>query len=433
MENSLQISQEASKPSLPAWLKISAAVCFALVVIGLPCLDLMRSKSAQSADFIVSHYVAATLADTGRADLLYTPATSESAHNEPFTQAAHKILPWMRSNLRFDEYLYMPLVPRLFIPVSCLAPHIALLCWQAISLAAFLFSTWLVTERKKNKDDIWILLVPFTFFPVLHTFWQGNVSLAFGYLMFAMSFYLLQRHKPFWAGVVLSLTALKTQFLLTASLIALTELFGKRKNMILGLASGLMLIALITVGLCGIHQCLDWLHCMKGSDALYIESRIAERYAIGLPRTIATMLQLPSILRTEVYFLCALLAVPPLVLAYRLEKTELPDSFKVALKYVLLCMLPPLIVPHFFIYDLNLYVLAGIFLLTAAVPEKLADTMKPHVYFLWLATNVYSIVAVWLPAYAQPLILDAIILVFSWRLWQAVEKLTAKTSEQEDH
>jgi hypothetical protein len=426
MENAPQTSQEVPKPPLPTWLKAAAVLCFTLVVVGLPCLDLMRSKSAQSADFVACHYVAATLAATGRTDLLYPPATSSSVHNVAFNQAAHEILPSMKSNLQFDEFLYMPLVPRLFIPVSYLAPHVALLCWQAVSLAAFLAGTWLVTERKLNKDDVWTLLVPFTFFPVLHTLWQGNVSLVFVYLSFAMSFYLLQQRKPFWAGFVLSLTALKTQFMLTASLIALTELFGKRKNMILGLISGLMLIALVTIWLCGIQQSLDWIRCMKGSDALFVDSRIAERYAIGLPRTIVTMLQLPSILRVEIYLLCALLAAPPLILSYKLEQTELPDSFKIALKYVLFCTLPPLIVPHFFIYDLNLYVLAGIFLLTAAVPEKLADSMKPNIYFLWLATNVYFIVALRLPTCAQPLILDVIILMFSWRLWQAIGKLTAR-------
>lgn len=426
MESSLKPSQAVSKRLIPLWLKIAAALCFALVVVGLPYLDLTRSRSAQSADFVACHYVAATLTATGQTNLLYPTATSASFHNTAFNQAAHRILPWMNSSLQFDEFLYMPLVPRLFVPFSFLAPHVALLCWQAISLAAFLAGTWLAVQRNEKNLHLWTLLVPFTFFPVLHALWQGNVSLVFVYLPFAMSFYLLQRGKPFFAGLVLSLTAMKTQFLLTASLIALSELLGRRKSTALGLVSGLVLIVALTIGICGIDQCSDWFRCLKGSDALYIESRIAQHFAIGLPRTLVTIPQvlLPAVVRQAVYWLCALLAVPPLVLAYRLEKVPLPDSFKIALKYLLFCTLSPLVVPHFFIYDLSLYVLAGIFLLTAAVPEELADSLKPHLYFLWLATNVYFIVAVRMPSCAQPLILDVIILLFVGRLWQAVGRLS---------
>jgi hypothetical protein len=147
-----------------------------------------------------------------------------SPYDQDFQTAVQQANGWevTREPIPFQPYFYPPWLAILLWPLSWLPYHVALSIWFAISLAAIGFASillWQLTRSNARPLELaLVLLLTFTFLPVLHLLGIGQI----GSILLALAALLIwsspTRHDRL-AGISLGLMSIKPQLGLIIALV----------------------------------------------------------------------------------------------------------------------------------------------------------------------------------------------------------------------
>jgi hypothetical protein len=110
------------------------------------------------------------------------------------------------------RWIYLPAYIWIFRPLAGLEFHVAARAWLTVNIALALLCVgllWSARPWRGNKSHAgwrvaWIAFMGLTFQPVLDNMWHGNIS-ALIFACFCLSYWLLRRNRPLFAGLVLGL------------------------------------------------------------------------------------------------------------------------------------------------------------------------------------------------------------------------------------
>ena len=231
-------------------LGILAALAILAAWEGL-ALNNRPETSGYGGDF-PQFYVAGTIISRGEADRLY---------DQPYFRHFQE---WMRDDpLRS---LYPPTMGLLMAPLARLSYDGALAVWWAIQ-AVCLVATGAIFYRTAPLSQPWrinMLLALAALLPLWVAVGIGHLAPML-LLVLAAGLTLHKRGQCGWAGLLLSILALKPQ--LAAGLV-LWMLLRRDLRTLLGLAAGFALQALAVAVLLGPRLWLDYLHAMPGISAV---------------------------------------------------------------------------------------------------------------------------------------------------------------------
>lgn len=282
----------------------------------------------QQPDFYV-YYLAAQLGRTRGWAVMYDP----SVFQPMVTGVVGKYLP----------YLNPPPLAWLVTPLSVLPYSIAAWLWSGI-LAAALIITWFLTAPGSWPRRSIHLLAATAALPVFVSFLFGEVSLLI-VAMVAASFVLLERGRPWLAGIVLAGLCLKPQVAFLVPIGLLAAGYGRVVLSWLIASAGLVALSLLAVGTHAVHD-------VQRSLAL----------AAGTPGPI--QVSLLHQVRSPVVAGIAMLAVAAAFLVVAWRSRALGPELPMAAGLVASVMLSP----YLNFYDLAGVVLAGWLVLRAGPP-----------------------------------------------------------------
>lgn len=248
-----------------------------------------------------------------------------------------------------------PFYALLVAPFSLLSPVTAQLVWLLLNAAAFVAATRLIAGAidREWSEVAWHAVI---FFPAFYSFYNRQ-DLGWLLLPVAASYYLVARHRPFAAGLVLSLAAVKFHLWL---LVPVVFLVHRKRAALAGLAAGgavLLAVSLLLVGPSGLARYADILlrypqpntyfpertcnlWALAPSPWLWIPLLAAMAAALRvafrrlpLPEALAAAWLGSLVLTPHVYLSDYLLALPAFLLLARLGKfcffASLPALFPV--------------------------------------------------------------------------------------------------------
>lgn len=380
--------------------------------------DLQMPREVSNSDYLMTYHTAGQLVREGNARQLYPAADATSFIDCDFDKAAHRILPMLPARAT-AEYMYMPLVAGLFVPFSFLPAGYSLLAWQIVSLVALAFSAFLIskyasqTEEKSDLDIAagWISL---TVIPMAISIWIGQLSIVYGLLPLVGGMYFIFKRKDLLGGLVWSLAVIKPQFFIPAVMLTVALATAKRFKPFIGIACGIAAVIVVNLLLFGTSMFKEWLTTLKLAEAVYSDLKfgVAQHIATSLPRSIILLLPVAqhAVFKPLIYALSAILGGIGLFCASRLVRSELPDSFKIALAGIICIFATPMVVPHVFFYDYTIFAAAGFLACAFAWPEYLEWRVRSLTYMTWLVVNVYAVIVIVNKNFAIPLVFCLIML-----------------------
>lgn len=149
-------------------------------------------------------------------------------------------------------YLNPPVFAWLLLPLSLLPYELALIVWNALVLAC-LFITWRLVAPGTPSQRLGLLLAALALYPVVLGLALGQVTMLV-LVGVALCFWLLRRDRPFRAGLVLALIAIKPQ---AAFLVPVALLAAGRYRLCLGFATAAVPIAALSLLAVG-HEGIDY-------------------------------------------------------------------------------------------------------------------------------------------------------------------------------
>jgi len=245
-----------------------------LTVVLVAIADLRNDAAIQLTDYVSAFYLAGKIVNQDSANMLYPQALDASLRGAPFDVLGHKYLP-ATSPGNFFLFMYPPLVAIVFAPLAHVAERLSLIIWQLISVlllvgAAFVF------KKTVNPPAPFLLICAsaYTLLCVMHNLVIGQIVILIGILPITVGWLLWQREKDFLAGLVLSLVALKPQFLIPILVLPIALLIGAsiKKELLLirasvkwlaGLLLGIFLIFLLQLVVTGPACLSGWLRCLR--------------------------------------------------------------------------------------------------------------------------------------------------------------------------
>lgn len=150
-----------------------------------------------------------------------------------------------------------PFYALLLAPLALVGPQTALLLWLALNAAAFLAALAL-TARALDLELSVLAWHGAIFVPAFYSFFNRQ-DVGWLLLPVAASYYLLARHRPFAAGLVLSVASVKFHLWL---LVPAVFLVRRNRPALAGLAAGggaLLVVSLLLVGPAGLVRYADML------------------------------------------------------------------------------------------------------------------------------------------------------------------------------
>jgi hypothetical protein len=411
----------------------SGLICFRALSIFLlifPFLATIKMpQTIQTSDFLTSFYVAGRLVHDGRITDLYPEHQASSMFNTHFNTFAHEVLPNLPAST-LAVYMYFPITTLLFVWLSCLPPQVAILIWQGLSVLALAICTKIFASitDKRWSDYFWIC--PF-FLPILHMIWIGQLGIVAGLLPLSLGFWFLIRGKRFLAGLIWALLLLKPQLLPIAFLlIGSLALIGQMQSA-LGFTAGAALLLAITLAYFGMGAIHSWFLALKLSDAIFSDKIYGypQHLVASLPAAISQILpiQFAKMAKPVLYLLSAAISLHALIKCYLLIKGTTKNALTKSLPIVFIvgvCILP-LISPHFLLYDLSVFFLAGI-LIYVLPASRINNLAKRSLLFNWIFINTYLVLVMFMsPKFGQSLLLVA---TLSWLYWRVLKILDHEIS-----
>ncbi len=374
---------------------------------------LSMPQAAESTDYVMTFYAAGHLAASGQADKLYPESGALSFTTSPFNKATHALLPHLPNNLT-AAYMYSPLVAWTFAPLSHLRPHLSLLFWQGLSLAALAVCCVLLAHLTHAKATD-IFLLSFLLFPVCITIWIGQLGIVFGLLPLCAGYFLLVENRPLLAGLAWSLLSLKPQYLPAVGLVSLVLALGGRIQCLAGIVLGGTGLFLANLFVFPPEVTMNWLTSLRASDAIFSSGlyAIPIHLITSLPSNLLMLAPVAqrSLAKGFIYFLAVALWVSCLWRCRRMAKAGVNGVVTLSLTVVTGTVLLPLVAPHMLYYDLALLVPAGATLLDKRWP------MQERIPLAWLTCTAWLSISLYFPlflsvkpSFVLPLVLDLLLL-----------------------
>jgi len=228
---------------------------FWLSLIVLQVVIILFSRFfSESASFLLVgsdyiHYLAAArLVRDGMGDLIYNIEVNYEAQrmvlgpNSPISILTFRSLPFV--SLIFLPFTFFPAITsfRIFGLINILL----------IFLIIYLFIKYI---SKKNVQTLYLLVISFTFVPILETLKNGQVSIILTAILFGI-YITFRKKKYLLAGLLVSLMLLKTQFIIFFPYLFI--LCSQRKKFLLGFVTGLVGLFLLSSAVSGFNFWLSY-------------------------------------------------------------------------------------------------------------------------------------------------------------------------------
>jgi hypothetical protein len=242
--------------------------------------------------------------------------------------------------------VYPPHVAVLFSSLARLSYLQALSAWCALSLAFYVLSVKLAVGGEHGglrRLRTLVLCGALAFPPFWHTIMHGQLS-ALVLALFAGGGLLLERGRPFYAGVVLGLLATKPQFALVLPVVVVAT---RQWRMAGGAVVALAAQAALAAAFIGGTVLMDYARMVP--DLLASGSRL-EPTLIHLHSSRRVFSFLPDSVMAGAYVALAIWMIWKTVVAWRSEA-----PFRV--RYSALVLSSVLVNPHVYVYDLAVLVL----------------------------------------------------------------------------
>lgn len=236
------------------------------VAVAVALLPFENQERLRSTD-LVNFYAAGKIVAHGQARHLYERPVQEEA---------------LRSTAGIslvNYYLHPPFEAAIFVPLTLISlPH-AYVLWTALNCALLVFIGWIMAYSIPRLPHPFMALSGFAFIPILNSLSLGQDSLVL-LLSVTGAYALMRRQKPFAAGVLLSLMAVKFQYLCVMALLLWLD---RRRRIVTGIAAGtavLLVLSTMLVGLSGLMEYVSMLHnfsAQNGYGSLRLERMVSWR------------------------------------------------------------------------------------------------------------------------------------------------------------
>jgi hypothetical protein len=310
-----------------------------------------REGVVRGRDFLV-FYVAGRMVRNGEADRLYD--------HQRLLEIQQSLAPLDQRNPAIYLF-YPPILPLMISPLSRMPYEQALAVWWSLQAASFLMAAWLLSKAavfdRPWRLTAWLALA--AFYPVWDTVLHGQLA-AVLLLVLVGGLCLHRRGQLLWAGVVLSLLAIKPQYFAGA---ILWLLLRRDWRTIAAMAAGVLVQLAAVAAILGpsvLAAYIEFLPTCAGIARLFSFLPSAEHGVAGIVQELLLRLGCPAAQRSLLgTLLQALVAVAAGWMLFRVVVGTSPAAPKAGERQApqedasgVLFML--LLTPHVLTYDLVL-------------------------------------------------------------------------------
>ena len=392
-------------------------------------VDFANPRLTHASDYVSSFYVAGKLVMAGAFDRLYSPPDAVTFREAPFDDSAHELLPGLPEETT-TAFMYPPVAAWIFAPLSVIPPHVSLLIWQVISLAALslacLLMSW--TSETRARD---LLLLSALFFPVFMTLAIGQAGLLFGLLPLSAGYWLLSRGSPLAAGFVWAALSLKPPFLLAAGLMSMTYAVIGHVRLLVGLILGLGLWLSLNYFLVAEGLLAAWIRSLHLSDAIFSsgEYQVPVHLITSIPADMMMRFSPDArdSLKLVLYAFSASLGVFALWQCRTILRSRLPeDQARLAVFATCLAILP-LTSPHLLYYDLVTLFPMALIVLHSEWQKPPLQGLRRMVLVSWAGIGAYMVVITFIGYSPAMSLILLVILLATWaRFLQQAVRVSAQ-------
>ncbi len=444
MQNSSNLKDDSAEKERMNRVLNHLSISWSIIVLALVMYtDFALPKVVCISDYLMTFHTAGRLILENRPRDLYPPPGATSFVDAPFDRASHRIVPELQPSST-SEYMYPPLCALFFTPCSLLPPYYSIAAWQILSICALLGSAYFLVSGIKYSGMLdgvknspsglaglraWAFLA---YLPTTITIWIGQVGLILGILPLCAGYYFAMRQRPLLSGLLWSLTILKPQFMIPALVTMAVQCLNRRFKTAIGFCLGAASIAALNVILFSPSMVMDWLRCLKLSDAVYsnIKFGVASHLMISLPRAVILLFpveQQPPV-RLLVFALAGILLLVTLFALFKqsrlLADAKLLDTMSLALG----AFTAPLVVPYLFLYDLCIWLIPGVLAMRVPWPNAISTRVKNVMIAAWLLSNLYTMIVICSTRLASPILFVISVIVLWVALCAPLLKLKEKTA-----
>ena len=389
----------------PPLVSIIGCAAFATAAMLFFLTDFMLPSVSDKSDFTCTFYVAARLIIERRLKELYPLPSDTRLTETAYNKAAHKILPDLPANVGTAQF-YPPLVPLLFSPLGFLPPPVALFVFQILGIAAVALSSRLLCSGKSAEK---YFFCSFLFTPLTVALWIGQSDLIIGVLPYSLMYWLLSRNRPMSAGLVASVTLLKTNLMLVPGFISVILILRHQWRMFAGLCAGGAVIILLNLLIFGPSVCSGWIVDVKllESDFLNPTTGAARHLAASLPRVLLFLAprEQAGTVRIMLWISSAIFGLIGLAACRKLTQNSKDDLNTVSIAVVLSSCLLPLCAPYFLYYSFSVLIVAGMLVFSGSASDpSWSSFIKPRVLALWIIMSIYPFLLIFSTNQVMPLI-----------------------------
>jgi hypothetical protein len=401
-----------------------------------------RSFNAVAMTFGIIAFMALLWTDFKRTDLVQVSnainqicTIERSSREQPFLKMARKLvidLPQWPT----PEYTYTPIFSWIFAPMQAAHPSWSPFLWQLLSMIAFVVSIYAIVRtheepEERNMRSVVLSFVALAFLPVLMSLDLGGADIVFGVLPLSLGYYFLTTKCPIKAGLILSLTLLKPQFLLPALFLAATMIVDKKRQKgLISMIAALAFIFAFDALLLGGTVSKELVHCFQLSDATSFYHGIAPQLNMSFSGSITPLVSQTQfeVLKPAIYAFGVFWGSLAFIAATRLWQVRITEEKKLGITFILAIFITPFIVPNFFLHNFAIYVPAGIVALCAKWSHEGYWEFKAVLRMTWLLVNIFAAPFFLGKVITAPIILIFFLLIFYRRLLIIAEAIRTKES-----
>jgi hypothetical protein len=425
------VDQQATQSSSPtggqrtvrrrpiATWKDAAFLLSAIFVANILFADFADPHRMDSSDYVISLYVAGHLAATGEFDRLYPAADAVSFRESSFNEAAHRLLP--QANKRITTaFMYPPIAAWLFTPLSLLPPHVSLVVWQIISLAALGLACFLLSQTSdvRARD---LFLLSSLFLPTFITVLIGQAGILFGLLPLSLGYWLLSRGSPLAAGFAWAALAMKPQFLPVACLISVAYAVTGRMRLLSGMILGLCAWLSLNFVLVPDGMLIAWIRALRLSDAIFSgeEYQVPLHLLTSIPADLMMRVSPEArlTLKPALYGLSVGLGLFAIWRCRTILRSRLPEEVGRLAVFATCLSILPLTSPHLLYYDLVTLFPTGLILLGRRWSQFPLAGLRQMVLLSWSGIGLYLLVFSFVGRFSSSSLILLVILLATWTMF----------------
>ncbi len=372
------------------------------------------SAFSDSSDFSGTFYVSAKLLLDGRKMEMYPRTTDTDFAMAPENIAAHKYLADLTPHT-VTWFPYPPLVSLIFVPLAFLPAKGALFAFQIVSIVALAFSCRLLCGGRSVETSFF---GTFLYTPMIVSLWIGQSDMILAFLPYSLMYWLLSKDRPMAAGLVGSITLLKTNLALVPGFIAVILLLRRQWRMFAGFCAGGVALALANLLIFGPEMCWQWIVDLKLMEANFSSpsSGAAAHLAASLPRLL--LFTIPHAYTGSTRLLLIVGSIVFALIGFVACRRQIKDMKEnmdvVSSAFVISIFLLPLCAQYLFYYDLSVLAAAAILVYSRPLRDpNWAAFLRKRFLILWIIVAIYpGFSFVWSKSDLVPLIVVVPFVVF---------------------